>query len=581
MTNMSVPHTSRQERLEGALELGDMENHLRLLAAFRDLRRQASASGEVPPPYGAQQEKPLPTSEQWTATLVKALVRFEAYLTKVLPRAPDFAAPKLTMDDLNIGEFEERKRAFHDVPDAFLPPVDVALIWPVYMLNPSRYYEDMYNVDSRYVLGYFRFPLGRSLDTPAARETWEMLTETPFDVFQWHTPSHAVGCPTCGAANDVAWSELSAGSWHTKCASCSSLVSSGTVLGKRWAADAARWTMGGSDVEGFRLRGGIISPFNSRVFQKDPFMPGLTRLFENKRETKLANHNLYDKPLWTTEQDIYGHIVQGTQDPMNFFARHQDVKEIGEAVLAETRTTIDWKHMAVQAESLRKELALRVALMMRCYTAAHPLSDASLDLVQAAIRQTHFLMDMEELGWLDAPKEADLGNARMRYYAWLGLAILNDDIIPTLDIDLAWHTHMLNPQYYAFTFRTLGHFLNHDDTVGAGTLEKEFARTEGYWEQVYKQPFSVQGGTKQKGILQKVFGKMTGKEHDAPVQNQHAPTARSKHSSYAGQPISGVSPTGRGSCIGGHSRKAYRGAGDNKMGYGVFAGGGWAEMHGT
>ena len=100
MTNMSAPHTSRQERFEGALELGDMENHLRLLAAFRDLRRQASASSEVPPPYGAQQEKPLPTSDQWTATLVKALVRFEAYLTKVLPRAPDFAAPKLTMDCL-------------------------------------------------------------------------------------------------------------------------------------------------------------------------------------------------------------------------------------------------------------------------------------------------------------------------------------------------------------------------------------------------------------------------------------------------------------------------------------------------
>ena len=36
MTNMSAPHTSRQERFEGALELGDMENHLRLLAAFRD-----------------------------------------------------------------------------------------------------------------------------------------------------------------------------------------------------------------------------------------------------------------------------------------------------------------------------------------------------------------------------------------------------------------------------------------------------------------------------------------------------------------------------------------------------------------
>lgn len=435
MATVAAPQSTRQQRFEHAISTSSIENHLQLLAAFRDLRRQASAVEDVPPPYSAGNAAPSSTRDQWTVVLLKALVRFEMYLTKVLPRAPDFAAPKPKLADLNIAENEDQTHPFLDVPDAFLPPLDVALIWSVYMLNPLHYNEDLHLVDSRYALLRYRFPLGRVLDSPASRDTWAKLTGTPFDVLAWDSPSQPVACPACGQATHIAWEDLATDTWSAKCASCSSLVSRGSVLGKRWAADAARWTLGGSDVAGWRMLGGALSPHNARFFQKDPFMPVLTRLFANQRETTTANHNILDMPIWTTGKNLYGLITTGRGDPMRFYKAHRDVDEIGRAVLDEARQAID--RSQDKAQNLRSDLAQRVSLLMRCYAEGHPLSEAGLDLVRATQRQFHFTEDMDALGWLDAPKQADAANVQMRHYAWLGLAPLNESVIPTLDVDLA------------------------------------------------------------------------------------------------------------------------------------------------
>ena len=161
----------------------------------------------------------------------------------------------------------------------------------------------------------------------------------------------------------------------------------------------------------------------------------LTRLFANQRETTTANHNILDMPIWTTGKNLYGLITTGRGDPMRFYKAHRDVDEIGRAVLDEARQAID--RSQDKAQNLRSDLAQRVSLLMRCYAEGHPLSEAGLDLVRATQRQFHFTEDMDALGWLDAPKQADAANVQMRHYAWLGLAPLNESVIPTLDVDLA------------------------------------------------------------------------------------------------------------------------------------------------
>ena len=48
-------------------------------------------------------------------------------------------------------------------------------------------------------------------------------------------------------------------------------------------------------------------------------------------------------------------------------------------------------------------------------------------------------------------------------------------VVPTLDIDLVWHTHQLDPlEYYGLTTTKLGKFLGHDDKIDENKLSTSF-----------------------------------------------------------------------------------------------------------
>lgn len=48
-------------------------------------------------------------------------------------------------------------------------------------------------------------------------------------------------------------------------------------------------------------------------------------------------------------------------------------------------------------------------------------------------------------------------------------------VVPTLDVDLAWHTHQLSPQsYYNTTTQFLSKFLDHNDKVDENKLSQSF-----------------------------------------------------------------------------------------------------------
>jgi len=56
-------------------------------------------------------------------------------------------------------------------------------------------------------------------------------------------------------------------------------------------------------------------------------------------------------------------------------------------------------------------------------------------------------------------------------------------MVPTLDVDLFWHSHQLTPaRYYAYCFSAAGRFIDHDDKLPTGVLDDGFERTgERYW----------------------------------------------------------------------------------------------------
>jgi hypothetical protein len=63
--------------------------------------------------------------------------------------------------------------------------------------------------------------------------------------------------------------------------------------------------------------------------------------------------------------------------------------------------------------------------------------------------------------------------------------------VPTLDVDLAWHTHQLNPSVYLqYTVAQTKTFIDHDDKVAETKLTDGFARTSKIYQTLYKEPYS-------------------------------------------------------------------------------------------
>lgn len=64
-------------------------------------------------------------------------------------------------------------------------------------------------------------------------------------------------------------------------------------------------------------------------------------------------------------------------------------------------------------------------------------------------------------------------------------------ISPTLDIDLAWHTHQLHAVGYAYdTTRHVGHLVNHDDAVADVALRNAYDETATLWAERFHTSYS-------------------------------------------------------------------------------------------
>jgi len=146
-------------------------------------------------------------------------------------------------------------------------------------------------------------------------------------------------------------------------------------------------------------------------------------------------------------------------------------------------------------EALITKRRRRVHKVLSAYADDRPFS---LDLVGAVIRQCSFIDKMDKFGWtkpgyFDHPgNEVVLYHAIARYHAFLDLMASTPKsfLVPTLDIDLAWHTHqMMGARYADDCLTKVGRFIDHDDKVEETYLANSFDSTCRAWEQHFNVPY--------------------------------------------------------------------------------------------
>jgi hypothetical protein len=115
-------------------------------------------------------------------------------------------------------------------------------------------------------------------------------------------------------------------------------------------------------------------------------------------------------------------------------------------------------------------------------------SPFALDLVGAVVRQGEFVEKMHNIDWLHSPAlPATMTRLILKYERFV--EIMDDSAhmaVPTLDVDLAWHTHQLNPpSYLNYVLSKTRQFIDHDDKVAETTLNDAFAWTCKTYEKKY------------------------------------------------------------------------------------------------
>ncbi|KAK3389153.1 hypothetical protein B0H63DRAFT_518397 [Podospora didyma] len=131
-----------------------------------------------------------------------------------------------------------------------------------------------------------------------------------------------------------------------------------------------------------------------------------------------------------------------------------------------------------------------------------PVSDQNRiqTLTEMVQRQEKFVVNMANILWLRSPALAGtLERAIVRYSRFLALFEDRDletnkmPLIPTLDIDLVWHTHLCSPALYLAGCKHFAgrHSVNHDDTLEQALLNDGFVSTAKMYEIKFREEYDA------------------------------------------------------------------------------------------
>ena len=118
----------------------------------------------------------------------------------------------------------------------------------------------------------------------------------------------------------------------------------------------------------------------------------------------------------------------------------------------------------------------------------------ALELGGAVIRQGVFVDKMHGLDWLHSPAaRSTMDRLLVKYTRFIDIIAENprNVAVPTLDVDLGWHTHQLSPQpYFSYTMSKCKKFIDHDDKMDENALSTSFEWTSKTYQKLYREVYS-------------------------------------------------------------------------------------------
>ncbi|CAI7611544.1 unnamed protein product [Penicillium pancosmium] len=469
--------------------------HLKFLAVLADLRDMVSNNDGLFGIFDKQadihQDMPQALNEsrarirekRWAIYTARAVERYRKWWFTCLP----MSRPHVTISDLESPAYERIIDSETQVlwSEDNLPPLDILMVWHSHMLNPRDFLEDCirYGKMSTWRTGFPFEAINRSINDRTLEYT---VSEKSIQMFktqlhmEWDNledpPGLEIECPSCKKPLTVLWTEgkmrpelkepfnectgYADASFKIKCSSCSHVL----------------------DHDRLRVA----------KFRKD-----LTELVTFNRPMPGTVYNLHGIPSGPSHMKTYL-LYRSMMFPNRF------MEAASKDLLAFTDARVDW---CKNIDDLRSHLELKIrdaAILKKAHSAGRGskpgekihfrrmmshywenFSPFSLDLVGAVIRQGTFIQKMDNIDWLHSPTVMDTAERLIKKYEVFFDIMLSNPrnmAVPTLDVDLAWHTHQLQPRrYFHYSIRIMAsgqrRFIDHDDKVDENKLSEAFEWT--------------------------------------------------------------------------------------------------------
>jgi hypothetical protein len=117
-----------------------------------------------------------------------------------------------------------------------------------------------------------------------------------------------------------------------------------------------------------------------------------------------------------------------------------------------------------------------------------------MNLEGAVIRQGTFVEKMHDIDWLHSPAvHSTMKRLIDKYQNFFTIMATfpRHVAVPTLDVDLAWHTHQLSPpSYRAYSIAKTKIFIDHDDKIEESALSSAFEWTSKTYQSTFHAVYS-------------------------------------------------------------------------------------------
>ncbi|OJD28402.1 hypothetical protein ACJ73_00180 [Blastomyces percursus] len=476
--------------------------HLKLLAAIADLRDIISTTDGLFNLYDAEYGKyqteeyrlkaaQLIREKRWAVYVGRAVDRFSVWHEKCI-RSDGFGSSNgaLTTYDMKRPGRHAASTTWQDTifwTADMMPPLDVLMVWHAYMLNPRDFLEDCIRLGK---MSFWRTGLPWAIvNSTIDHRTFEYNPPSEAAVnfsirtgLQWDSnhdsPCKSLNCPQCEAHVIVPWHQESPqiGSMDHPFEYCHGF---GDENFKAVCNDC------GVTITHEKLRVAKFRRDVQRLVTGCFPMPGTILDTTGIPEDGDEDHCGASFPNCLIRLVIRGplrNLVDLAQNPSASMSMVRDL--LGEA-LADEEKVQKALHGAASIPNTEERVAIR-KMMSRYWDNSSPFA---LDLVGAVIRQGTFIQKMDNIDWIHSPALEFTMNRLITKYIYF-FRIISENrtemAVPTLDVDLAWHTHQLLPYKY-FTYSTRhadGRFINHDDKVSETKLTTAFQWTSKQYQRI-------------------------------------------------------------------------------------------------